>query len=128
MGYQRFIQAMLRDEPIVVYGDGHQARSNTFVADCVSATQAAVAAPVGEIYNVGGGETASVWDILHKLEALAGRPPRVRQEPGRPGDQRFTFADTSKLHSHFGWQPRTRLDEGLALQWQWQKEEAAVTP
>ena len=40
--------------------------------------------PIGEIYNVGGGETASVWDILHKLEAHH-RPTAVcAQEPPGP--------------------------------------------
>ena len=121
MGYYAFIRALLADEPIVVTGDGHQSRSNTFVTDCVEATMAAVEAPVGEVYNVGGGESATVWDILHRLERLAGRPARTRQEPARPGDQRHTFADTKKLRSHLGWQPRTPLDAGLALQWEWQK-------
>jgi nucleoside-diphosphate-sugar epimerase len=86
MGYHKFIDALLRDEPITVFGDGHQVRGNTYVADCVEATALAAAAPPGEVYNVGGGEPASVWDILRHLEALAGRPARVRQEAARPGD------------------------------------------
>jgi nucleoside-diphosphate-sugar epimerase len=122
MGYFRFIDALLRGQPVVVYGDGHQVRGNTYVADCVTATVAAAEAPPGEVYNIGGGEAANVWDILRKLEALAGRRAEVRQEPARPGDQRYTFADTSKLRHHLGWQPRTGLVEGLARQWQWQSE------
>jgi nucleoside-diphosphate-sugar epimerase len=125
MGYHRFIAAMLRGEVVVVNGDGQQIRGNTYVTDCVEATTAAVRAHAGEIFNVGGGETASVWDILHKLEKLAGRPARVRQEPPRPGDQRHTFADTAKLRRHLGWEPRTRLDDGVARQWEWQQRELA---
>jgi nucleoside-diphosphate-sugar epimerase len=116
MGYHRFIRALLREEPIVVYGDGQQVRGNTYVSDCVAATLAAVEAHPGEVYNVGGGEAATVWDILRKLEALAGREAQVRQEAARPGDQRYTFADTTKLRTHLGWEPRTGLDEGLARQ------------
>jgi nucleoside-diphosphate-sugar epimerase len=120
MGYHRFIQAMLAGEPVMVTGDGLQVRGNTYVSDCVAATIAAVGANAGEIYNVGGGETATVWDILHRLEALAGRAAVVRREPGRPGDQRYTFADTTRLRSHLGWEPRVGLEEGLRRQWQWQ--------
>ena len=69
-----------------IHGDGQQVRGNTYVGDCVRATMAAVQAPPGEVYNVGGGEAASVWDILHRLEALAGRAANVRQEPARPGE------------------------------------------
>jgi nucleoside-diphosphate-sugar epimerase len=125
MGYHRFIGAMLRDTPVTVYGDGQQVRGNTYIDDCVEATAAAAEAPPGEIYNVGGGETATVWDILNRLEALAGRPARVRREPARPGDQRYTFADTAKLTGHLGWSPRTSLDDGLARQWAWQELESA---
>jgi nucleoside-diphosphate-sugar epimerase len=125
MGYHRFIDALLQDRPVVVYGDGLQVRGNTYVSDCVQATLASVEAQPGEIYNVGGGETASVWDILRRLEALAGRKARVQQQSPRPGDQRYTMADTHKLYSHFGWKPQVTLDEGLARQWQWQQKESS---
>jgi len=123
MGYYRFIRAMLAGEPVVVTGDGLQVRGNTYVTDCVAATMAAVRANPGEVYNVGGGETATVWDILDKLESLAGRPCVVRREPARPGDQRYTFADTARLRGHLGWEPCVTLDEGLRRQWQWQEAE-----
>jgi nucleoside-diphosphate-sugar epimerase len=127
MGYHAFINALLRDEPITINGDGQQVRGNTYVGDCVAATLAALEACPGEIYNVGGGEAATVWDILHKLETLAGRRVRVQQAAPRPGDQRYTFADTTRLHNHLGWQPHTCLDEGLANQWEWQRQELSQT-
>jgi nucleoside-diphosphate-sugar epimerase len=122
MGYHRFIQALLRGQAVVVYGDGLQVRGNTYVEDCVRATTAAVAAPPGEVYNVGGGETANVWEVLAKLQAILGHAPKVRREAARPGDQRFTGADTGKLHRHLGWQPRVGLEDGLARQVAWQQE------
>jgi nucleoside-diphosphate-sugar epimerase len=128
MGYHRFIDALLHDRPVTVYGDGQQARSNTYVADCVQATVAAVSAAVGEVYNVGGGEAATVWEILARLEKLSGRPARVVRAPARPGDQCYTFADTSRLRSHLAWEPRTRLDEGLTQQWRWQSEPTTSAP
>lgn len=123
MGYYRFMKAMLGGETVVVYGDGQQVRGNTYVVDCVAATIAAVQGCVGETYNVGGGETASVLDILDKLRLITGRTPTLQREPARPGDQRHTFADTTKLRRHFGWEPRTNLDEGLTQQWNWLKTE-----
>lgn len=121
MGYHRFIDALLHDRPVTVYGDGQQVRGNTFVSDCVAATLRALEAPVGETYNLGGGETASVWDILGKLESILGRKASVRKEPARTGDQRSTLADTGKLRRHLGWEPQVGLDEGLARQAEWQR-------
>ncbi len=122
MGYHRFIAALLENKPITVYGDGQQVRGNTYIDDCVEATTAALRAPAGETYNLGGGETASVWDILGKLESIVGRRAILRKEPARPGDQRSTFADTSRLQRHLNWTPTTSLDEGLASQVAWQRQ------
>lgn len=120
MGYHRFIASLLDNQPIAVFGDGQQVRGNTYIDDCVDATVAMLDAPIGETYNLGGGETASVWDILAKLEAIVGRRFTIRHEPARAGDQRSTYADTSKLRRHLGWQAKTSLDEGLTMQVAWQ--------
>jgi nucleoside-diphosphate-sugar epimerase len=120
MGYHKFIEALLAGEPVTVFGDGQQMRGNTFIDDCVAATVAVLDAPLGETYNVGGGEVASVWDILRKLETITGRKVIVQSAPARPGDQRHTCADTGKLMRHLGWEPRVGLEEGLARQVEWQ--------
>ena len=121
MGYHRFIRAMLHGDPLTVFGDGLQMRGNTYVDDCVAATVASLNAPLGETYNVGGGETVSVWDVLNKLERILGRKPIIVRQAGRAGDQRYTTADTTKLWRHLGWQPSVGLDEGLARQVEWQR-------
>ena len=95
MGYHRFIHALLHDDEIAVFGDGLQTRGNTYVEDCVAATVAALEAPVGEVYNVGGGETASVWDIIGKLERLwagGGRCGASRRGPATSASPRPTPA------------------------------------
>jgi nucleoside-diphosphate-sugar epimerase len=121
MGYFQFIRALLGGGTITVFGDGQQIRGNTYVTDCVAATLAVLDAPVGETYNLGGGETASVWDILKKLESIMGKTAKVIQQPARTGDQRYTQADTGKLRRHVGWTPSTPLDEGLRRQVEWQQ-------
>jgi ABC-type multidrug transport system fused ATPase/permease subunit len=121
IGYYRFIHALLRHQRVPVRGDGLQIRGNTYIDDCCEATVAALEAPVGEVYNVGGGEKANVWEILKKLEAILDCRAVIRREPPRPGDQRFTAADTARIFRHLGWRPRVGLDEGLALQAAWQR-------
>lgn len=127
MGYHRFIRALLEGAPITLYGDGQQVRGNTYVDDCVEATVRAASAPAGATYNVGGGEVASVIDIIEKLEQITGRKAVLRREPARRGDQRATGADTTKLARDLGWRPTIGLDEGLARQVAWQKA-LALTP
>ncbi|HVS37888.1 MAG TPA: NAD-dependent epimerase/dehydratase family protein [Gemmataceae bacterium] len=127
MGYHRFFEALLHDQPITVYGDGRQERGNTYVTDAVEAAVIALEAPPGEVFNVGGGETASVLDVLRLMEQHTGRRPRIRHEPARPGDQQHTAADTTRLR-RLGWSPTTRLAAGLARQWEWHCAEFAAPP
>lgn len=123
MGYHQFVRALLKDEPITVFGDGKQVRGNTYVSDCVRATVLAANAPVGSVYNVGGGEPASVWDILDILQQLAGRSAKILREPARAGDQGFTLADTTRIARDLGWRPQIPLRDGLTRQWEWQKSQ-----
>ncbi len=89
--------------------------------DCVRAITKAFEAPVGETYNLGGGETATLLDVLGRLERISGRKARLVFSETREGDQRVTGADTSKLWRHLGWKPQVGLDEGLSRQVEWQR-------
>ncbi len=73
----------------------------------------------GAVYNVGGGQEATMNEALALLEQIAGRSLDIRREPAVLGDQRRTKADTSRIEADLGWTPRTRLEEGLAAQWRW---------
>jgi nucleoside-diphosphate-sugar epimerase len=124
MAYQRFIKAVLAGEPVCLTGDGTQVRGNTFVADCVAATVSAVNTVPGEIFNVGGGESVCVMDVIRKIEKITGRSARIQRLPERRGDQVYTGADVSKLWRHAGWKPKVGVEEGLALQIAWQSQHA----
>lgn len=121
MAYNIFIRSLIAGTPITVYGDGQQVRGNTFVADCVEAIIASANAQLGETFNIGGGEMVSVIDVMAKLERIAGKKFTVKIEAGRIGDQRHTFADTTKLRRQLNWEPKTTLDDGLAKQFEWQR-------
>jgi UDP-glucuronate 4-epimerase len=121
MAYRIFIDAMLAGRPITVYGDGSQSRSSTYVADCVRATLAALhVGRVGEVYNIGGGETVTLSDVIELIADETGVEPVLRREAARPGDQRHTAADTSKARAQLGYEPRVSAVDGIRAQVAWQ--------
>ncbi len=113
MAFARMVAAVVRDEEFELYGDGSQSRSFTYVADVVDATVRALDAPPG-IYNVGGGEEATMRDALALLEEVAGRPVRVRFGPPQTGDMHRTKADTTLIERAIGWRATTPLLDGLS--------------
>jgi nucleoside-diphosphate-sugar epimerase len=118
MAFARIVNALATAEPFEVYGDGTQSRSFTYVADVVSATVRALEAEPG-IYNVGGGEEATLREALALLEEVAGRSLQVTYGPPQTGDMSRTSADTSRIERELGWQAATPLRAGLAAHWQW---------
>jgi len=124
MGYNIFIRKLLAGETITVDGDGTDSRSNTYVADCVRGLMLAAEQPeksVGQVFNLGGGEEVNVNEVLGILEELSGQKARIEHGPQRPGDQRRTVADIGKARSLLGYDPQTRIVDGLAAQLAWQR-------
>jgi nucleoside-diphosphate-sugar epimerase len=120
MAFPRIVEALLGGAPFELYGDGRQSRGWTFVSDVVEATALAMdAAPAGAVYNVGGGAEVSMLEAIAAFEGLAGRSLELRTGPAVPGDQRRTKADTSRIRSELGWQPRTSFEDGVRAQWEW---------
>lgn len=106
--------------PFTLFGDGEQSRSFTYVGDVVRATMVAMErAPAGALYNVGGGEEATMNETIALLERIAGRTFDISRAPEVPGDQRRTKADTTRIREALGWEPEVGLEEGLRAQWQW---------
>ena len=122
MGYHKFINAALTERPLTVFGDGRQTRGNTYVTDAVAATIAAASTEPGETFNVGGGELVSVLDVIGLIEKIAGVQVNMMFSEARPGDQRHTGADVTKLRERLGWEPVVGIEEGLSRQIRWQTE------
>jgi len=118
MAFARVVSALTEGRRFEVYGDGTQTRSFTFVGDVVDATIRALDASP-EVYNVGGGEEASLRDALALLEEISGRSLDVTYGPPATGDMRRTNADTRRLERATGWRATTPLREGLAAHWSW---------
>jgi nucleoside-diphosphate-sugar epimerase len=127
MGYNIFIRKLLAGETIVIDGDGADSRSNTYVADCVVGLLLAARQPdksAGETFNIGGGDEVNVLQVLAMLEELSGRAAHTKHGPQRPGDQRRTVADITKARTLLGYNPQTRIIDGLAAQLAWQRDQA----
>jgi nucleoside-diphosphate-sugar epimerase len=122
MAYHIFIEALLDGRPILVFGDGEQTRSNTFVRDAVMATIAAIEGGVpGEIYNIGGGDPITLNDAIRTIADTLGVEPEIQYAPSRLGDQRHTRADTTKARLAFGFRPDVGPAAGLRAQADWHR-------
>ena len=126
MAFNRFIRAGLDGEPIAVFGDGLQERDFTYVADAVAATVAAGdRGSPGAAYNVAGGNSATVAEVIETLGRLLGEELAVDHQPAVVGDARTTGADTASAREDLAYRPQVSLEEGLGRQIEAERERRA---
>jgi UDP-glucuronate 4-epimerase len=116
-----FTKAILKSEPITMYGDGSTSRDYTFVMDIVQGVIAAMYYDKSnfEIINLGNNYTVSLRDLVKAIEELIGKKAIIEQHPDQPGDVPKTFADISKAKELLGYNPKTQLKEGLNFFYDW---------
>ncbi|MDQ1508929.1 MAG: UDP-glucose 4-epimerase [Actinomycetota bacterium] len=118
-----FVDALLRGRRPVVHGDGLQSRDFTFVSDVVDANLAAASAPAdrcaGRAYNIAGGASSTLLDILGTLGDLLGVVPDPEFVDPRAGDVRHSSADASAAARDLEFRTRVGLADGLRLTVDW---------
>jgi nucleoside-diphosphate-sugar epimerase len=120
MALARIVDALAHGAQFELYGDGLQSRSFTYVADGINATIAAMErAPSGALYNVGGGQEATMRDVIGILEEVSGRTLELVERAAAAGDVRRTAADAMQIERDLEWRPTTSLTDGLKAQWEW---------
>ena len=127
MALSRFISAALRGETLHVFGDGSQMREMTYVSDVVDATVAALQAPPGSVYNVGGGARATVDELVDHVRRVLDIRIEVAHEPSAEGDVYSTWADLDLVEQDLGYRPRVGLAEGIKAQSEWVLEEGLAS-
>jgi len=122
MAYRKFISKALAGEPITVYGDGNQSRSNTYIDDCVAGTISALTrGATGDVFNIAGGAERSLNEALAIIEDRVGRHLELEYRDAARGDQARTKGDTTRAQDVLGFRNSTSLEDGLARQIEWQQ-------
>jgi len=125
MAFHRFIKAMLKGEPIQIYGDGSQMRDFTYVEDVIEATVLAMEVDdriLGEVINIGSSRPIKLLDAVKTISDIIGVEPQIVFSEPKKGDVRVTYADISKARKLLGWKPKTDLIYGPEKQVEWMKK------
>jgi len=111
----RFITALKRKEPPIIYGDGHHSRDFTFVSNVVEANLLAcrVSGVAGEAFNVACGDRFSLLELIGCLQEIMGVSVEPRFEEPRPGDVRHSQAGIEKIMSAMGYKVQHDFRRGL---------------
>jgi UDP-glucose 4-epimerase len=110
-----FVDRILRDQPLTIFGDGEQFRDFVYVANVVDANLLAATKPgvSGRAFNVGCGVKTSLNELARVLARIAGRETKPKHAEPRAGDIRESLADISAAREALGYAPKIGVEEGL---------------
>jgi CDP-glucose 4,6-dehydratase len=120
------VRALIAGERPVIRSDGTPERDYLYVEDAVDAYLAVADSLAreelrGRAWNAGNGEPVAVKEIVERLIAAAGSElePDIQGEGKPAGEIDRQWLDSTAIRSELGWQPRWKLDEGLAETHRW---------
>ena len=130
----KFLTAIARGQPPVIYGDGEQSRDFIYIDDVVEANLRAAGGlrgTGGKVFNIGSGQRVSLNQLLERLQVILGRPIPAERRERRAGDIKHSRADVAAAAGLLQFAPAVALDQGLARTLQWyqaQHSDSATSP
>jgi UDP-glucose 4-epimerase len=116
-----FMNQILREEPLSIFGDGEQTRAFSYVGDIAPVIAAAphVAGTSGEVFNVGADIPYTLNQLADAVRTVMGVPDHpVRHLPPRD-EVVHAYSDHAKARAIFGSGASTPLQEGLTRMAEW---------
>jgi len=113
-----FIERALKNEDLIIYGDGLQTRDFIFVKDVVQANELVMSKGDGMTFNVASGSAASIKELADKIIELTGSKSNIVHREPRKGDIKHSLADISKI-KNIGFKPEFDIEKGLGETVEW---------
>jgi GDP-D-mannose 3', 5'-epimerase len=104
---------------IEVWGDGEQTRSFMYVNDCVEGLIRIMASNHREPLNLGSDELVTINGLVDMVAKIAGKRLTKRHSLAAPQGVRGRNSDNTRLRQVLGWEPTIRLEQGLAVTYNW---------
>ena len=141
MALFKFTDAILKGQPIDVFGQGRMQRDFTFVDDIVDGLMAAIDRPPSvnaswdavtadpatssapwRVLNLGASRMVELMRYIEVLEEKLGRKATLNLLPMQPGDVTRTAADVEETRSVLGYAPKVSIEEGVGRFVDWYRE------
>src|SRR5256712_7717627 len=115
LAIHQFTRRIHAGQPIYQFGDGSTRRAYTSIDDIIQGTMAALdySGPLYDVFNLGESHTIKLKDLISAIEHALGKQAKIRPLPEQAGDMPLTYADISKARKLLGYNPTTKLSEGL---------------
>ncbi len=121
LAIHKFAKLIDAGRPIPVFGDGTTRRDYTYIDDIIAGVRASIDYDASdyEVFNLGESQTVELNQLIALLEKELDRHAIVERHPLQPGDVPQTFADVEKARRLLGYDPRTKIEDGIRRFVEW---------
>lgn len=121
-----YMNQLLRDEPMTIFGDGMQIRAFTYISDVAPLIAASTDYPAArnEIFNIGADMSYTVDHLAQVIAAVMGKECRIVHLDARK-EVKVAFSDHRKAAAVFGKQHETPLEAGVRAMAKWVEKHGA---
>jgi UDP-glucose 4-epimerase len=103
-----------REDPLVVWGSGQQARDFVYIDDCVDMMFRAMDQICdGSAVNIGSGTLTNFLEVASTFAKIANYSPVIKPQVDKPVGVANRYADPTLLSERFQWTARTSILEGF---------------
>ena len=128
LAIHKFSRLISEGKPIKVFGDGTTRRDYTYIDDIIQGVRAAIDydKSMYEIFNLGESQTIELQELISLLERSLDMQAIIDRQPMQPGDVPITFADITKAREMLGYNPTTKIADGIPkfVEWFLNKKDA----
>jgi nucleoside-diphosphate-sugar epimerase len=104
---------------IDIWGSGNQTRSFMYIDDCLKGIQMITHSEWHEPINLGSSELVSINQLVDIVEDIAGIKLKRKYNLDAPKGVNGRNSDNSLIKKVFGWEPNTRLRDGMEKTYRW---------
>ena len=121
LAIHKFAKLISAGQPIPVFGDGTMRRDYTYIDDIIQGVRAAISydRSMYEIFNLGESQTIELNELIGLLERNLDTHAIIDCQPLQPGDVPTTYADISKSREMLGYNPTTKIADGIPKFVEW---------
>lgn len=119
-----FLDKMLNNQEITVFGDGSQIRDYVYIDDVINAIITAIETHIsgGQIINIGSGQSTQVRELLVHLLKITNIIPNVKFTSKHKADVLDNTLDIRKAKKLLNYEPKTNIYSGLKKTYNWNKK------
>lgn len=113
-----FIEKLINNEEITIFGDGTQTRDFIYVEDVAEAIFRSVKNNVSGLMNLSSNTETSLNQLIEQLKKID-QIKDVLYLDARKNDIQFSRLDNQKVMQEVDWSPKYSLEEGLKRTYEW---------